>query len=98
MTEQASRPLADEDRETDAARLFDMAMTPEEYAARHAHEWMLFSFDDYRYRSEPLDRWIQRLGDILFQRNGAPTVRELRAKYLTDDERRAIEERETEEF
>jgi len=61
-------PPAPPDRERDARELFPLDMSPEEYAARHRHEWLCFSFDDYRYADPELDRWIQRLGDIFFNR------------------------------
>ena len=64
-------PPADPGRERDARELFPLDMTPEEYAAKHGHEWFCFSFDDYRYADPELDRWIQRLGDILFNRDDA---------------------------
>ena len=66
-------------------------LSPEEYAARNAHLWSAFSFDDFRYEDPELDAWIARLGDILFQRKGAPTLRELRERFLTPEERRAVE-------
>ena len=87
-------PMADPGREADARTMFPFDMSPDEYAARHAHLWYCFSFDDYRYADPAMDRWIQRLGDILFRREGMPSVDELRAKYLTADERRAIEKYE----
>jgi len=90
-------PIADPGREADARRIFPFDMSPDEYAARHAHEWYCFSFDDYRYADPAMERWIQRLGDILFRREGTPSLNELRARYLTADERRAIEKREEEE-
>src|SRR5438874_8072505 len=74
-------PLATPSRERDARALFPLEITPDEYAALHAHEWYCFSFDDVRYADPELDRWIQRLGDILFKRNGAPSVDDLRARY-----------------
>jgi hypothetical protein len=86
-------PMADPGREKDARQLFDFSMSPEEYAAREGHGWYSFSFDDYRYSDPAVQTWIHRLGDILFQREGAPTMEELRAKYLTEEERRAIEQR-----
>jgi len=64
-------PPADPGRERDARELFPLNMSPEEYAAMYGHEWYCFSFDDYRYSDPELDRWIQRLGDILFKRDGA---------------------------
>jgi len=91
-------PLADPGRESDAVRMFPLHMSPEEYAARHAHDWFCFSFDDYRYRDAGLEQWIHRLGDILFFREGAPSLEELRARYLSEDERRAIEVRSCEEL
>ena len=91
-------PFADPGRVEAAKELFPLDMSPEEYAARHAHNWMCFSFDDYRYPDARLERWIHRLGDIMFGREGAPPMRELRERYLTDEERRAVEAREQEEF
>ena len=90
-------PFADPGREADARRMFPFDISPDEYAARHAHEWYCFSFDDYRYADPAIDCWIQRLGDILFQREGAPSLDDLRAKYLGDEERQAIERRQAEE-
>lgn len=87
----SSLPLADAGREEDARELFNLSISPDEYAARHAHQWDCFSFDDYRYSDEELTRWIQRLGDILFGRNSAPTIEELRAKHLTPQERQVLE-------
>jgi hypothetical protein len=78
--------------------MFPLDLSPEEYAARHAHEWAAFSFDEYRYSDERLDAWIQRLGDIFFRRNGAPSIHELRQCFLTEEERAAIAQREREEF
>jgi hypothetical protein len=89
-------PMADPGREKDARELFPLAMPPEEYAARHGHEWLCFSFDDYCYSDAALDRWVQQLGDILFQRDGAPEIENLRKRYLTAEEQRTIEERSRE--
>jgi hypothetical protein len=86
------RPPAPGDYERNAAEMFPVAMSPEEYAARHGHGWMCFSFDEYRYADPSLDAWIRRLGDILFGRNGAPTVTELRHSLLNDGERARIEQ------
>ena len=86
------RPPASASREADARELFPLdQMSPDEYAARHAHQWDCFSFDDYRYSDPMLDAWIQRLGDILFRRPGAPSLDDLRLRYLTREERGAIE-------
>jgi hypothetical protein len=53
------------------------------------------SFEDLpladRYRQPGLTEWVQRLGDIFFGRNGAPTLREVRERFLTPDEIAAAE-------
>src|SRR5437762_13457761 len=43
----------------------DLRMSPEEYAARHAHLLGCFSFHFYRYRDPVLGAWVRRLGEIL---------------------------------
>jgi hypothetical protein len=91
VNDSIERPPADSGRESDAVNLFPLEMSPEEYAARHAHGWYCFSFDDYRYRDSARDAWIQRLGEILRRAEGAPTIDELRQIYLTAEETRMIE-------
>jgi hypothetical protein len=98
MRDTRGLPMADPGREADARRLFPMDVTPEEYAARYGHDWHCFSMDDYRYADARLEAWIHRLGDILFEREGAPRIDDLRRQYLTDEERRAIEARAREEL
>jgi hypothetical protein len=99
MNEGSELPFAHAGREKDARELFPYReQTPEEYAARHAHEWMSFSFDDYRYSDPELDAWIARLGQIFFKRPGAPSIESLRAQFLTPQEIEAILEREKEEL
>lgn len=51
----------------------------------------VFSFDDYRYSDNELNAWVHRLGDILFQREGPPTLTELKKRYLTAEECASIE-------
>lgn len=87
------RKPADRGREELAKELFALGYSPEEYAARFAHNWYCFSLDDVCYSNPDLDAWIQRLGDILFRRPGAPAVADLRAIYLTPEERERIERR-----
>jgi hypothetical protein len=43
----------------------DLQMSPEEYAARHAHLIGSFSLHRYRYHDSVLGAWVRRLGDIL---------------------------------
>jgi hypothetical protein len=89
--EKDTLPMADSERERTATKLFPLTQSPEEYAARNAHLWDSFSFDEYRYSDPELNTWIQRLGDILFKRNGAPSISELRAKYLNQEERARLD-------
>jgi hypothetical protein len=84
-------PLADPGREAHALQLFRLDMTPDEYAARFGHEFVLFPFDRFRYSRPGLTEWVQRLGDIFFNRNGAPTLRQVREKFLSPEEIEAVE-------
>lgn len=70
-------------------------LSPSEWAARHAHALAMWSFPNYRFRDPALDVWIQELDGIL-RTPGA--VEAARQRYLTRQERKAIEEREREPF
>jgi hypothetical protein len=43
----------------------DLRMSPEEYAAHHAHLWGCFSLHLHQYADPVLGDWIRRLGAIL---------------------------------
>ncbi len=86
-----SLPPADPGREERARELFSMSISPELYAAREGHRWACFSLDDVQYSDKALNEWIQRLGDIFFCRNGAPSLNELRSRLLSAEELAAIE-------
>lgn len=85
-------PLADPSREAEAKQIFPLDMSPELYAAREAHHWYCFSFDQFRYSDEALTRWIHRFADVAFSKNGAPLVDKLRLELLTAEERAAIDD------
>lgn len=85
------RPPADAGREEFAKRIVAEGYSPEEYAARFADGFYCFSFGEVRFSDPAVDAWIQRFNDILFHLNGAATLEELRAKYLTAAEREKIE-------
>ena len=85
------RPPADAGREEFARQMVAEGFSAEEYAARFGHGWYCFSFGEVRFADPAIDAWIQRLNDIFFGLNGAPTIAELRAKLLTLEERRKIE-------
>ena len=78
-------PLADPSREAEAKQIFP-------HAAREAHHWYCFSFDQFRYSDEALTRWIHRFADVAFSKNGAPLVDKLRLELLTAEERAAIDD------
>ena len=85
------RKPADSRYEEQAAKMMAEGWSPEEYAARCAHQILCFSMDDCRYQDPVVDAWISRLGDILFRRNGVPSIDELRQQYLTPEEIREAE-------
>jgi hypothetical protein len=73
----------------------DLQMSPEEYAARHGHEWLCFGLPLYRYRDPALGEWIRRLGEILFDQGDA--LERCRLRYLTPEELAEVRRREAEE-
>ena len=88
------------DREGDALvrALFtpaELTMTPEEYAARHAHEWGCFAYHRYRYHDPALGAWVRRLGEIF---SSDEELQRCRQRYLTASELAAIEQQEAEGF
>lgn len=73
----------------------DLRMTPEEYAARHAHLFACFSFHRFRYRDTALGAWMRRLGEILFDE---VEVERCRQRYLTPGELAEVRRSEAEGF
>lgn len=73
----------------------DLQMSPEEYAARHAHQWGCFSLHQYRYADPVLGAWDRRLGEILFS---SVEIERCRHRFLTTEELAAINKKETEGF
>jgi hypothetical protein len=68
-------------------------LSPEEYAARHGHEWVCFSFHLYRYRDPTLGAWVRRLGEILFSYE---ELERWRLHFLTPNELAEVRQREQE--
>ena len=73
----------------------DLSLSPEEYAARHGHEWGCFSFHLYRYRDPALGAWVRRVGEIL---DSAAELEQCRARHLTAQELADIRQQESEGF
>jgi len=62
----------------------DLELTPEEYAARHAHVWGCFSLHRYRFQDPQLGGWVRRLGEILLSDSD---LEQCRQRFLTPSER-----------
>jgi hypothetical protein len=73
----------------------DLQMSPEEYAARHAHEWACFALHRYRYRDAALGAWARRLGEILATEG---EVERCRQRFLTPEELATVRRQETEAY
>lgn len=83
MTE-TTRPLATEELEDNAKRIFPIEISAEEFVAIDGLGWMEFRFKNYRYQDPQLDAWIQEVGAILAS---PPRVEACRQKYLTEEQR-----------
>lgn len=73
----------------------DLAMSPEEYAARKSHLWGCYSLHEYRYRDLALGAWVRRLGEIIFSEE---EVERCRQQFLTPEELAEVHRKEQEEF
>lgn len=93
-----SRQLVTPEHEASVRQLFDLTMTPEEFAARRSHEFQIFSWHEHQYNDPELDAWIQCLARILFSSNYAQDIAELRDKYLTPEEKAKAEAYEADPF
>lgn len=71
----------------------DLALSPEEYAARRAHDWGCFALHLYSFRDPVLGAWVKRFGE-LFSIDGE--IERLRQQYLTPVELAAVRAREQE--
>lgn len=92
------RSRFDEEGDWMARQMFtpvQLQLSPEEYAARHAHKWELFSLHRYRYRDPELGAWVRRLGEIIFS---AAEVERCRQQFLTPHELAEVRRKEQEEF
>ena len=73
----------------------ELRMSPEEYAARHAHALGCFSFHLYRYRDPALGAWVRRVGQILSTEG---EVERCQQQFLSLDELAAVRQQATEDF
>lgn len=73
----------------------DLKKSPEEYAARHAHEWGNFNFHLCRFRDPALGAWVRRFAEVFAS---GDELERWRAKYLTPDEVAEVNRREVEDL
>jgi hypothetical protein len=73
----------------------DLQMSPEEFAARHAHRWGCFSLHRHPYHDPALQAWVQRLGEILGTEG---EVERCRVRFLTPEEHAEVRRQEANGF
>jgi hypothetical protein len=73
----------------------DLQMSPEEYAARHAHLLGCFSLHFYRYRDPVLSAWVRRLAEI---HSSEDEIERCRQKFLTPEELATVRSQEGKGF
>jgi hypothetical protein len=73
----------------------DRQMSPEEYAARHAHALGCFAFQFYRYRDPVLGAWVRRVGEVLASEG---EVERCRQRFLSSEEFAAVRRQEAEDL
>jgi len=71
----------------------ELALSPEEYAARNAHRWGCFSLHLYEYDDAALGVWVKKLGEIMFSE---AELDECRHEFLTPAHLAAVESSEAE--
>ncbi len=85
------RPFADPEYERVALSLFRFELfrfdlTAEEFAARFGHEFPLFNFDNFQYRTAGMTEWVDGLAAFFFAPHLPARLRAAREKYLTPEE------------
>jgi hypothetical protein len=73
----------------------ELRMSPEEYAAHHAHVLGCFSFHFYRYRDPALGAWVRRVGEILATEG---EVERCQQRFLSPEELAVARRQGTEDF
>ena len=73
----------------------DLRLSPEEYAAQHAHLMACFSLHFFRYRDPILGAWVRRLGEIL---SIPGEVERCQQRFLTSEELGSVRKQQDEGF
>jgi hypothetical protein len=85
------RPVADSEYERWALSLFRLDLSAEEFAARFAHEFALFNFDNFQYRTPGMTEWVDLLAAFFFAPDLPTRLRVAREKYLAPEEIARVE-------
>ena len=92
------RPLASPEAEQDALSRFRLDMPVEEFAARFGHQFAMFNFDGYTYRTSGMTEWIDQLSAFFFADDLPKRLRAVRERYLTQEEIDRVEAFERDPF
>jgi hypothetical protein len=94
----SERPLATPQYEKDALTRFRLDLSAEEFAARFGHQFAMFNFGRYTYRTVGMTEWVDNLAAFFFANDLAGRLRAAREKYLTNDEIARVEAFERDPF
>jgi hypothetical protein len=92
------RPLATPEYEKEALTRFRLDLSAEEFAARFGHQFAMFNFDGYTYRTAGMTEWVDQLSAFFFADDLAGRLRDARERYLTQDEIVRVEAFERDPF
>src|SRR5262245_42248591 len=94
MTTDKLRPVHPQEEADDFRRFHNLELSPEEFAARHGHEFAMFPFHQNRYQRPGMTEWVQQLAQVFFAPGLPDRLRRLRERYLTPEEIERVEEYE----
>ena len=92
------RVAPDEWEEADFRLFRNLALPPEEFAARYGHEFAMFNFHERNYKRPVMNEWVQELARLFLGPGLPERLRQLREKHLTAEEIRQAEDDEREPF
>jgi hypothetical protein len=89
------RLVPPEEWEDDDFRRFrNLELSPEEFAARYGHEFVMFNYHKRHYDRPGMNEWVQKLAQVFLAPGLPERLRRLREKYMTEEEIRQAEEYE----
>ena len=71
--------------------MYASGLSPERWFARYAHTISSEDFLDLRYEDPAIDRWMQRLAQLIEQSAFYPSLDHFRRRHLTWHERRQVD-------